>query len=122
MVTSSKRAYATHCMTQVCYSQSPWPHGWPLLTHSSAGDTHSLKGRSGSVSVGSLGPGMHKVLFEPSEHLWWVRGLILTQFHPSYHLAGASTLPLDVQYLLLVGSNILLSMIVQQQVVILEFL
>ena len=29
---------------------------------------HSLKGRSGSVSVGS--PGVHKVLFEPSERLW----------------------------------------------------
>ena len=25
----------------------------------------------------SLGPGAHKVLFEPSEHLWWVWGLIL---------------------------------------------
>ena len=72
------------------------------------------------MSVGSSD--VHKVLFEPSEHLWQVWGLILTQFHPSYHLAGASTLPLDVQYLLLVGSNILLSMIVQQQVVILEFL
>ena len=82
MVTSSKRAYATHCMTQVCYSQSPWPHGWPLLTHSSAGDTHSLKGRSGSVSVGSLGPGVHKALFEPSEHLWWVWGLILNMILP----------------------------------------
>ena len=30
---------------------------------------------SGSVSVGS--PGALKVLFEPSEHLWWVWGLIL---------------------------------------------
>ena len=28
--------------------------------------------RSGSVSVGSLGPGVHKVLFEPSERLWKV--------------------------------------------------
>ena len=35
----------------------------------SAGDTETLNGRSGSVSVGSLGPGVHKVLFEPSEHL-----------------------------------------------------
>ena len=34
------------------------------------------------------------------------------QFHPSYHLAGASPLPLDVGYLFLVGSNILLSMVV----------
>ena len=42
----------------------------PLLTRANAGDTQTLKGRTGSVSVGSLGPGVHKVLFEPSEHLW----------------------------------------------------
>ena len=33
--------------------------------------------QSGSISVGSLGPGAHKVLFEPSECLWWVWDLIL---------------------------------------------
>ena len=44
------------------------------------------------------------------------------QFHPFFHLAGASPLPLDVGYLFLVGSNILLSMVVQQLVAILEFL
>ena len=33
-----------------------------------------LKVRSGSVSVGSLGPSVHKVLFEASGHLWWVWG------------------------------------------------
>ena len=43
------------------------------------------------------------------------------QFHPSNHLARAS-LPLDVEYLSLVGSNIFLSRVVQQRVVILEFL
>ena len=41
-------------------------------THASTGDTQTLKSRSDSVSVGSLGPGAHKVLFEPSEYLWWV--------------------------------------------------
>ena len=41
---------------------------------------------------------------------------------PSYHLAGASPLPLDVGYLFLVGSNILLSTVVQQRVVIVDFL
>ena len=40
---------------------------------------------------------------------------------PPHSLAGASPLPLDVGCLSLVGSNILLSMVVQQQVVILEF-
>ena len=39
----------------------------PLLTCAATGDTQTLKGRSGSVSLGSLGPGAH-VLFEPSEH------------------------------------------------------
>ena len=43
------------------------------------------------------------------------------QFRPSCHQAGASPLPLDVGYLLLVGSNIVLSMAVQQRVVILAF-
>ena len=38
----------------------------------------------------------------------------------SSHLAGASPLPLDVGYLLWGGANILLSMFVQQQIVILE--
>ena len=46
----------------------------------SAGDTETLKGRSGSVSVGS--PGVHKVLSEPSEHLSWVWGLILNAISP----------------------------------------
>ena len=41
--------------------------------------------------------------------------------HSSYCLALASSLPLDVGYLLLVGSNILLSMAVQQLVANLVF-
>ena len=73
MVTSSKRAYATHCMTKVYCSQIPCPQSRPLLTCAS----QTLKGRSGSDSVGSLVPGIHKVLFEPSKHPWWIWGLIL---------------------------------------------
>ena len=42
-------------------------------------------------------------------------------FFPSYHLAVASPLPLDAGYLFLVRSSILLSMVVHQWVVILEF-
>ena len=42
----------------------------------------TLKGRSGSVSVGSLGPGAHKVLFEPSEGLRRVWGLTLNVILP----------------------------------------
>ena len=55
--------------------QSSCPCGRPLLTCTSTGDTQTLKGRSASVSVES--PGVHKVLFEFSECLWWVWGLIL---------------------------------------------
>ena len=55
------------CHTQVCCTQSPCLCGRPLLTHTSAGDAQTLKGRSDSVSVES--PGVHKVLFEPSQCL-----------------------------------------------------
>ena len=34
----------------------PLPFGRPLLTCTSAGDKQTLKNRSGSVTVGSLGP------------------------------------------------------------------
>ena len=37
----------------------------------------TLKGRSGSVSVGSLSAAVHKMVFEPSKHPWWVWGLVL---------------------------------------------
>ena len=53
------------CYTQVCCTQSSCCCSRLLLTHTSAGDTQTLKGRSGSVSGGSAG--MHKVLFEFSE-------------------------------------------------------
>ena len=38
-----------------------------------------------------------------------------TWFHPSYHSAGSSPLPLDVVHLFLVGSNIFPKIVVQQQ-------
>ena len=80
MVTSLKRACATCCVIQVCCTQRPCPCGRPLLTCTFTGDTQTLKGRSGSVSVGS--PGAYKILFEPSEHLWQVWGLILNAILP----------------------------------------
>ena len=43
----------THHIFQVCCSQSPCPHSRLLLTH--AGDTQTLKNRSGSVSCGVPG-------------------------------------------------------------------
>ena len=68
------------CHTQDGCSQSPCPCGRPLLTCTFAGDTQTLKGRSGSDSVES--PGAHKVLFEPPKHLWWVWVLILNVILP----------------------------------------
>ena len=67
------------CHTQVCCTQSPFPHSRPLLTHTSTGDTQtqfclSLCGVSGSWSP--------QVLFEPTEHLWQVWGLILNMISP----------------------------------------
>ena len=68
------------CHTQVCCTQRPCPCGRPVLTCTFAGDTQTLIGRSGSVFVES--PGMHKVLYESSEHFWWVWGLILNMTLP----------------------------------------
>ena len=48
-----------------------------------------------------------------------VWNLILSWLHPSYHLTATSSLSLDIEYLFLVSSSILLSMVVQQWVAIL---
>ena len=66
------------CYALVCYIQSPCPCGWPLLTHTFTGDTQtqfwlSLCGVSGSWWA---------LLFEPSEHLWKVKDLILNVILP----------------------------------------
>ena len=67
------------CYTQVCCTQSPYPCSSPLLTCASTGDTQtqfspSLCGISGSWCAEGL--------FEPSEHLWRVWGLILNMISP----------------------------------------
>ena len=66
-------------LTQVCCTQSPCPCDRPLLTHTSAGDTQtqfwlSLCGVSGSWCIQGL--------FEPSECLWQIKGLILNTISP----------------------------------------
>ena len=61
------------------------------LEHSVAGQAHSL--------MGSLGPGVHKVSYEPSERLWQVWGLILNTILPLLLTFGAFPLPLDVEHL-----------------------
>ena len=67
------------CHTQVCCTQSLCPCSRPLLTHISVGDTQTqfwlhLSGISGSWCTQGL--------FEPSEHLWQVEGLILNMILP----------------------------------------
>ena len=62
------------CHNQVCCTQSPCPCSSLLLTQSATGDTQtqfclSLCRVSGSRCIQGL--------FEPSEHLWQVWGLIL---------------------------------------------
>ena len=83
--------------TQVCCTQSPCPCGRPLLTRTSTGGAQtqfclSLCG----VSVSWCTQG----LFEPSEHFWWVGGLILNMISPLLMSCWASPLFLDVGYLL----------------------
>ena len=53
------------CHRQVCCTE-PLPLRQATADRTSPEDTQTLKGRSGSVSVGS--PGAHKALLEPSEH------------------------------------------------------
>ena len=67
------------CYSQVYFTQSPCPGGRPLLARTSAGDTQtqfwlSLCGVSGSWC--------EQGMFEPSEHLWQVWGLILNVISP----------------------------------------
>ena len=66
------------CHTQVCCTQSPCPCGSPLLTRTSSGDTQTQLWLGHGVSGSWCAQGM----FEPSEHLWWVWGLILNVISP----------------------------------------
>ena len=67
------------CLTQVYIIQSPCPHSSPLMTCPSSGDIQiqfrlNLCGVSGSWCT--------RGIFEPSEHLWRVWGLILNVILP----------------------------------------
>ena len=106
------------CHTQVCCTQSPCPCGSPLLTWTSAGDTQTqfwlnLCGVSGSWCTQGL--------FEPSECLWWVWGLILNAILPLLLSCWGFSFACGHGVSLLVGSNILQWTVVQRRVVVLEF-
>ena len=118
--TSSKRAYATCCVTQVSCIQSPCPCSRLLLTHASTGDIQTPKGRSGSVTLGVTRPGAHKVLFENSESLWWVWGWILNMISPLLWSCWGFIFALGCGVSLFGGIQHS-PMVVQQRVIILEF-
>jgi len=120
MAISSKRVYATHHVSQVCCSQSPCPQGRPLLTHTSTGDIQILTVRSGSVSVVPLSPGVHNILFKPSECLWLVWGLILNVILPLLPSFWGFSFALGCGVSFF-GANIFLLMVIQQQIAILKF-
>ena len=83
------------CHTQVCCTQSPCCCGSPLLT---IPPQKTFKHSSVSVSVGSLGPGAHKICLSPLS--------VSGRYGVSYHLAGARPLFLDVGYLLTVTQGL----------------
>ena len=80
------------------HTQCPEPCSRPLPTHTSAGDSWTLTGKSGSVSYRAhcsflLGASAHKVLFVPSKSLFpqsWVSsggsmvGLMATSYNSAY--------------------------------------
>ena len=113
MATSSKKTYATGLLH---------PESLPLQQATADLCLHRrLKHRSISVSVGSLCPGAHNVLFKPSKHLWQVSSLILNVISPLLPFFCGFFFVLGCGVSFIVGSNILLSTVVQQWVVILEF-
>ena len=112
----------TCCTSQVCCSQSPCPCNRSLLTCASTG-RHSNTQREVWHSL-LWGPWviMHTKFCLSPLSIWQVWSLTLNTISPSPHnLVQASPLPLDVGYLFLVGSNILLLIILQLLFAILEF-
>ena len=93
MVTSSKRAYA---IPRSAAPRAPAPvagHCWPVPLQ------EMLRHSSGSVSVGPLVSGVHRVWLSPpsisGRHGVWFQ----MWFHPSSHFSGASPLLLDMRYI-----------------------
>lgn len=67
--------------SQVCFSHSTCPHSRPLLTHASQEILKHSK-RQIWLSLLALGPGAHRFLVEPLEHLWVVVGFGLNALSP----------------------------------------
>ena len=98
------------CHTQVYCTQSPCPCSSPLLTCTSTGDTQTQFCLS---LCGLLGPGAHKVCLSPLS-ISQVWGLILNVILPLLLSCWGFSFALGHGVSFLVGSNILLSAVVQQ--------
>ena len=97
MVTSSKRAYAIPRSTPPRTSAPEAAHCWPVpLKRHSTQFCLSLYGVSESWCAQGI--------FEPSECLWQVWGLILNAVSPLLPFCWGFSLPLDMWYLLKVTS------------------
>ena len=86
----------------------PYPHPEPLSLQQTTADPYLHRRCSNTVLSQSLwvpGSWSTQRLFEPSENLWqdWDLILNVNSPPPPNHLAGASPLPLDVEYLLTAG-------------------
>ena len=121
MATSSKRAYA---IPRSAAPRAPAPaagHCWPIPLK------ETLKHSSGSVSVGSLGPGSYKVCLGLQVSLKHMRFDCKHDCAPHTVLLGLLLCPwmwvsFFFFFFFLVESKILLLMVVRQRVAILEFL
>ena len=91
------------CHTQVSCTQSPYPCGRPLLIHIFMGDTQTQLWLS---LCGVCGSWCTQGLFESSECLWWVRGLILNAISPLLLSSWGFSFAFGHGYHFLVGSNI----------------
>ena len=115
-------------MFMLLRSQAYWfqIHSSPFLLYWVSGElataVYQVSRSSDSVSVGSLGPDVDKVLFEPSKHLWQVWGLILNAIFPLLPSCWGFSFALGCGVPFFMESNILLSMVIQQWVTIFGFL
>ena len=123
--TSSKTAYATRWVTQVCYNQRPSPHGRSLLTWASPGDTQNTQ-RQVWLSLCGVPESWHTQGFVRAlqESLAGMGFDSKCDYAPpiSIVLLGLLFCPwMWGIFFFLVGSNVLLLVVVQQGVAILWF-
>ena len=116
MATSSKRAYV---IPRSAVSRSPVPaagHCLPITLQ------ETLKHSKASLAQFLWFPSVHHILFEPSEHLWWVWGWSRNAISPlipfswgfSFALGHGALFLFSFLFFFLVESNILLLTTVQQ--------